>query len=230
MKKLLLTIILGLGAIQAQPLLAQRDIFFAQNGAGASVSCGTPGSNSDSFAGSASTPLATHNPCWITYDTTNYEVGNLVLAGSGIVQTVGIFSDGGALYSGDTSSTSQITVSGGASGTAAAIVRAITSTQGGYGANLASLSGGNYTSLTIFGNTIFSSCGGTWSAASSHDIKIVAVGTTSPITVNAYVDTILCYTGTDSGAGIYSTGYSGFRAAADTSSVTHVQVANWRDN
>ena len=183
--RLLLWVMLGSGAFAQAPLFVHSRHISGGGG------CGTPGSITDNFVGSAGTPLATHNPCWLNLSGT-YVVSALQLGStSGTVVPTGIFALAGALYQGDTSDVSQavqnpptttnISVQG-------PVVRATQNVVLGYWGVLNNISGGSYVNACIYKAGASQLCNVvSFSTSAPHTLRLVAAGT-GTVTIGLYID------------------------------------------
>lgn len=156
----------------------------------------------DTFAGTAGTLLATHDPAWTSLSG-SYVVGNCVLFDSGHVSTRVGWAYCGAYYSSSTSDVSEIVIPANATAalqTTFVCVRC-SATSRGYSIRFSSASGGNWTGATFgkdsayFGGTnVFS-----YPQNASHTLRIAASATNpTTVTISAYVDGDLIGTKADS--------------------------------
>lgn len=194
--------------------------------------CSSAGSASDTFAGTVSTPLATHNSCWSNVSAT-YVVSSWLLTGSSAVKIIGQFASAGALYA-NNSDTSSLVLQGATAGhannTMVAVRMTVTTTRGYSAGFTGTVTGGNVGTVTVNKNGGFlGACFGTWAVTSSHTIKIVASGT-STTSINITVDGVACgSTITDSSSPITS-GSPGFFADGDSSSASDNINGPWQDS
>lgn len=192
-----------------------------------------PAGYSDTFTGDDSTSLAAHD--------SNWEAMGGMGDSSGVTYAV-LFGDKltvlyswislYAIYTASTSDTSQATIVA-LTDTATfqrkrVHVRAA-SDSGGYSASFGSLSGGNYTEVTVQkGIEYLSGCSGISEPAGvDHVLKIVASGV-SPVTLSIYVDGDFVCTSTDSSNTIVS-GAPGV-SISDCSVAGNNYIDNWSDN
>jgi hypothetical protein len=189
------------------------------------------GGNSDNFNGSNGTNLSTHNANWGAMNAT-CTVNSFVIQ-SNLLNLSGVFACGGALYTTSSSDISQVVVS--AASTSAAINKSVCvrganggSSSRGYCVNFAAVTGANYTQIKITKNGTFFAVhtGLTYAFASDHTLRIVVSGTTT-VSIQAYVDTTLISTDSDSssplGAGNPGISVGGDGTAADNN------LGPWQD-
>jgi len=177
---------------------------------------------SDSFTGSNDTPLATHDSNWdfvVGYDAARiYDNG----------VSYDAWNEAGFRYTGSNGNTSQIVVKPNSGEKCAPAVR-MGETTLGYTAHFSSLSGGNYTYLSLYKNGSWQTWkSGTWSASADHTVRIVASGTSSPVTVNVYVDESLVINSWSDSSSPYTTGLSGIHIIGDGSN-DHAFGDDWTD-
>lgn len=158
---------------------------------------------SDSFTNSNNVALTTHNANWslVTDDDFGIIYGN----GVGYSQ----WSAGSYSYSGSNGDSSQVVVKGGFGNRIAPCVRMGSSTSG-YGVTFSSMSGSNWTAIFLLKDGSWNAdiASGTWATDSDHTVRIVASGTSSPVTLTAYVNGVSVGSAIDSSSP-YTSGLSG---------------------
>lgn len=169
---------------------------------------------SDSFTDTNDTALTTHDSNWSFVAGDDY--GRIY--GNGV--SYGVWSEAVYRYTGSNGNESILTIKAGAnngsSAKAAPSVRVGASTTG-YHLLLGSISGGNYTYCHFYKDRNWQyQIAGTWSTSSDHTVRIVASGTSSPVTVTAYVDGSSVGSWEDSSSP-YTSGYSGLYLTGDGS-------------
>lgn len=204
--------------------VAQAPLFV--HGKRASAGCSASGSASDTFAGSASTPLATHSACWTTANATaGWVVTNLVLSGSNTVQLSSAFAQGGAIYSSSTSDISQAVYKAFSdySHFKAACVRITPGTHSGYCFNEQSTTSGVVTKDGGFGTGMSF----TLPSGSDHTIKISATGTSSVI-ISVTVDGGVPQNWTDASSPLPA-GHPGIEMQGN-GTISFSQLGTWQDH
>jgi hypothetical protein len=167
----------------------------------------------DSFTNSNSTALSTHNDAWV----------HVVGTDSGRIYNNGVSFGAWAtstyLRDDSTSDESQIVLLSGEPGTAGKVRPAVRVSSGiaGYAIAL-SATGDNWTTLNLYKNNTWQQHNNaiSYAKANNHTLRIVASGTSSPVTITCYVDGNLELTWQDSSSpytsgnpGIYILGNGG---------------------
>lgn len=138
---------------------------------------------SDSFTGSNGVALPTHDSNWVLTGTDDYGI----IYGNGV--GISIWSESLYRYTGSNGNTSQIIVKGGFGDRVGPCVRMGASAYG-YCLHFTDVSGSNWTRISLYKNAGWFAyiASGTWAVASEYTIRLVASGTSSPVTLTAYVN------------------------------------------
>lgn len=164
---------------------------------------------SDSFTGTNDVALTTHDSNWV--HTTDDDYGKIYGNGVGY----GAWSEGSYRYTGSNGDTSQVVVKGGYGARIGPCVR-MTSGNQGYRVNFTDLSGANWTFIKLYknGSWIAHIASGSWASASDYTLRLVASGTSSPVTLTAYVNGSSVGNTNDSSSP-YTSGLSGLRLVGE---------------
>lgn len=196
------------------------------------VSCSS-GACSDSFVGTASTLLATHDTNWETLSSA-LPVSALMLTGTGSVKCCSDGNSshlGGAVYTPSTSDTSKVSNTTSPPGGGALLgtcVRCGSGNGAGYHAVVIAGTGTNGTAIIKKEGSadLATVSNGTWTSG-PHTIAIVASGT-STVSLSLYVDGTVVLTATDT-TSTYSGGHPGIYIVGGGTDAQN-QIGPWTDH
>ncbi len=186
----------------------------------------------DNFTDSDETTLPTHDSKWVDVDST-YDAAS-VWTKSNLAESIAAWNDGGALYNDGQpdDQMSQVKCVGNASisdpGTIRLLARATKDSTRGYVVYFDTVSGGNFTSLTLLKDTTWKAAqsGLSYSVSSDHTFKISATGQ-STTTVKVFVDSNEHISFADSSSPILS-GLPGFYLLG-RAAILHSRIDDWTD-